>query len=172
MQQWSDFERAEQLATRSELERQLESVTCPTCESQWFEHVEVSQFQADHHVVVGQHVPTRPSTIPYILLRCVRCENKLIPRIIHQTRDIAAGTYDHFLDTLEEKGDSRSAKLELVEADVDKQAPAKVELLGVEFTKEQLTALKELLLAKPEEKPAPKKKTKKEEKNEVQSKEQ
>ncbi len=37
----------------------------------------------------------------------MRCDNLLEPRVLHNTRDAAGGTYDHFLDTLQGKGDTR-----------------------------------------------------------------
>jgi hypothetical protein len=154
MQQWSDFEKSINVAERAEMERRAESVTCKKCNSQWFEQVEVSEFVADHHVVVGQKVPERPSTIPYIVLRCIRCESLVAPRVLHATRDIAAGSFDSFLDTLEDKGDTRKAKMSLEEPDYDKAKPPTINLLGVDFNQEELVAMKTLL-----NKPAKKKKS-------------
>ena len=107
MQTWSDMERRE-AAIKKQLEKKdIECVSCPTCSSQWFEEVNVSRYKADHNLVLGQHVPTKPSTIPYILLRCLNCKDCLEPRVMHNTRDVVGGDYNNFLDTLEGKNDSR-----------------------------------------------------------------
>ena len=43
----------------------------------------------------------------YVMLKCVRCNELLEPRIIHNTRDIGGDAYDDLLDVLEGKGDIR-----------------------------------------------------------------
>jgi len=91
--------------------RDLESISCPSCSSQFFEHVRVAKFKADHNVVLGQDVPVKPGSAPYILLRCVLCKDWLEPRVLHNTRDVIGGDYNELLDTLEGKKDSR-AKIE------------------------------------------------------------
>ena len=108
MQQWEEFNRAEQIALKRQLDAELECVSCKTCSSTWFEQVKTFQFKAEHHLIIGQDVPTRtPGAVPFVLLRCMRCHDLLEPRILHNTRDLAAGTYDNLLDTLEGKDDLR-----------------------------------------------------------------
>lgn len=112
MQTFTDYE-AQQHKVLKELEkRDLECISCPSCGSQWFEQVRVSRFKADHNIVLGQDVPPRPSTIPYVLLRCILCKDLLEPRVLHNTRDVVGGDYNHFLDTIEGKHDSRKEKEE------------------------------------------------------------
>lgn len=83
-------------------------VTCTECKSQYFEEVECSKFLADHHLIIGQHVPTLPGTVSFKLLRCVKCGHLVEPRVINTTRDIAGGdNYSQFLDTLEKPVHSR-----------------------------------------------------------------
>jgi transcription elongation factor Elf1 len=86
----------------------LECIACPTCGSQWFVEVKANRYQVNHHVILGQDVPPEPNTISYILLRCVRCDDLLQPRVLHNTRDVAGDRYDDFLDTLEGKKDNRA----------------------------------------------------------------
>jgi hypothetical protein len=109
MQQWEMWNRAEQEQLKEKLTSELECVSCPSCQSTWFEVVDAFQFKADHQVILGQDVPTRrPGMIPYKVFRCLRCSNLLEPLIIHNTRDHAGGDYDNFLDTLEGKNDKRT----------------------------------------------------------------
>jgi len=85
----------------------LECINCPTCGSQWFTEIKAQRYQLDHNIILGQAIPTEPNTIPYLLLKCIRCENLLEPKILHNTRDVAGGKYDNFLDTIEGKFDTR-----------------------------------------------------------------
>lgn len=107
VQTYADFERQQNAILKQLEKRDLDCISCPKCSSQWFEQVKISRYKADHNIVLGQDVPPRPSTIPYILLKCVRCNDYLEPRVLHNTRDVVGGDYDHFLDTLEGKHDSR-----------------------------------------------------------------
>jgi hypothetical protein len=107
MQQWNDFNRQQEAIQKQLEKRDSECVSCPKCSSQWFEEVEVSRYKSDHNIVLGQKVPAKPGTIPYILLRCVTCTDLLEPRVLHNTRDVVGGDYNHFLDTVEGKEDSR-----------------------------------------------------------------
>jgi len=84
-----------------------ECIACPKCGGEWMEEVKAQRFKDDHNVVIGQPVPSKPGSIPYIILRCLYCNNMIEPRVVHQTRDIAGGDYNHFLDTVEGKMDKR-----------------------------------------------------------------
>lgn len=111
MQTWEDLKRSEAALLKREAELQLECVRCLKCDSTWFEEVDCYQFKADHHLILGQNVPTRRTgMIPYKMLRCLQCQNLLEPRIISNTRDIAGNDYDHLLDTLEGKLDKRTKR--------------------------------------------------------------
>jgi hypothetical protein len=74
--------------------------------------MKIQRFKIDHNVVLGQSVPAKPGSVPYVMLRCARCSNMIEPRIVHATRDVAGGGYDHFLDTMEGKDDKREKKQE------------------------------------------------------------
>lgn len=114
MEQWEQWQRAEQVALKQRQAQELEAVSCKTCGSQWFEQVRYVKVKADHMCIPGQEVPTvEPGLPPYILLRCVRCENQLQPRIQGQTygHDIASKSYANFLDTAEGKLDSREGAM-------------------------------------------------------------
>ena len=103
----------QQQALMDQIQKQKEQcIDCPVCSSQWFTEIEASRYQLDHNVILGQDVPTEPNTVPYKLLKCLRCDNLLEPRVLHNTRDAAGGTYDHFLDTLQGKGDTRDIEKE------------------------------------------------------------
>lgn len=104
---YADFEKQQQAIMKGLEKRDLECISCPNCSSQWFEQVKVSRFKADHNIVLGQEVPPKSNTIPYVLLRCIRCLDFLEPRVLHNTRDVVGGDYNHFLDTLEGQHDSR-----------------------------------------------------------------
>ena len=107
MQTYADFEQQQHAILKNLERRDLECISCPSCSSQWFEQVRISRFKADHNIVLGQDVPPKPSTIPYVLLRCICCQDFLEPRVLHNTRDVVGGDYNHFLDTLEGKHDNR-----------------------------------------------------------------
>ena len=87
--------------------KQEECINCPNCNSQWFTEVHANRYQVNHNVILGQQIPAEPNTLAYVLLKCVRCNELLEPRIIHNARDVAGDRYDHFLDTLEGKMDKR-----------------------------------------------------------------
>ena len=107
MNTYADFQANEQRILKAMEQRDKECISCPNCSSQWFEQVKISRYKADHNIVLGQDVPEKPGTIPYVLLKCVRCNDVLEPRVLHNTRDVVGGDYNHFLDTLEGKFDSR-----------------------------------------------------------------
>jgi len=109
---YSDFERSQMLAMKAEEEKDLDCIKCPQCQSQWFEQVPVSRYQNQRQVVIGQPVPAKPGSVPYILLRCIHCQNLVEPRVSRTVRDLAAQDYDHFLDTLEGKFDARTTEKE------------------------------------------------------------
>lgn len=107
MQTWEKYER-EQAAAQDQLERlKLDLIRCPTCDSTFFEQVEVSRYQVNHNIIIGQDVPKDPKSMPYKILRCIRCGDLLEPRVLHNTRDVGRDAYDDLLDTLEGKGDKR-----------------------------------------------------------------
>lgn len=107
METFSEFEKKQAIWLREKEERDLECVSCPQCGSQWFTEIPVSQYKAEHHVVVGQRVPPKPGTIPYLLLKCIVCEDLLEPRVLRNARDTAGGGYDYLLDTLSGLHDTR-----------------------------------------------------------------
>lgn len=109
---YSDFERSQAMAMKAEQEKDLDCIKCPQCSGQWFEQVPISRYQNQRQVVIGQPVPAKPGSVPYILLRCVHCQNLVEPRVSRTVRDLAAQDYDHFLDTIEGKLDSRKKKEE------------------------------------------------------------
>jgi len=106
LQTFGDFDKEQANLMKHLNERDKESLSCPTCDSQWFTETKVTKFKADHHVIVGQVIPPS-NAVDYILLKCIRCEELLEPRILHNSRDVAGGNYDDLLDTLEGKKDKR-----------------------------------------------------------------
>ncbi len=105
---YTDLEQQEAARLRRQEKIANECISCPQCGCQWLESVSAQRFQLNHNVIVGQDVPPQPGSIPYKLLRCVRCSNLIEPRIIHNTRDLSANSYDEFLDTMEGHNDERS----------------------------------------------------------------
>lgn len=115
MRQYEDLERQQMEVLQRKQKEDMECVSCPKCGSQWFEEVAFYRYKSSHNVILGQNIPPRPGSIPYFLLRCVRCTNLLEPRVLHNTRDIGGNDYDFLLDTLEGKGDKRVAEEDQVE---------------------------------------------------------
>jgi len=150
MQQWEEWKKVENEALKMRNAAQLESISCTTCQSTWFESVNVYQYKAEHYVIIGQDVPTRRTgMVPYKLLRCIRCSSLLEPRITRGT-DIAGNDYDSFLDTLEDKDNiKQEVKLSTIENLKAKVAEleAKLTLLLTSEEKEEETT--EDLLEKP-----------------------
>lgn len=107
MTTWTEWEKSSLRVLKEQEDIDNTCIHCPKCDSQWFEEIRVTRYKEDHNVVIGQPVPAKPGSIPYIVLRCIRCSNLLEPRVLHSTRDIAGGDYDKFLDCLEGKGDKR-----------------------------------------------------------------
>lgn len=133
MTTWTEWERATAVAQHKLNDKH--PVTCPKCSSTWMEQVEVYQYDANHQIIPGQRVPTlHPNTIPFILLRCLRCGDTLQPFILHAMRDISGGTiYDNFLDAMEGKGDTRpkvEGKDELVQNLITKVAELEAQILA------------------------------------------
>jgi hypothetical protein len=110
MTTWNEWEKQQLRVLEAKEEIDRSCLRCPKCDGQWFEEVKVTRYKEDHNVVVGQQVPARPGSIPYIVLRCIRCNDVLEPRVVHSTRDIAGGDYDKFLDCLEGLDDKRNPK--------------------------------------------------------------
>jgi hypothetical protein len=88
-------------------EKEKASMKCPTCSSLWFEEVQVARFKEDHWIAAGQSVPFAVGTQPYKLLKCVRCNDFLEPRMNMDTADYAVAGYAELTDTLQGKGDTR-----------------------------------------------------------------
>ena len=85
----------------------LECISCPTCNSQWFEEVEVSRYKLDHFVALGQKLPQRPGQQVFILLKCIHCGDHLEPKVSIDLRDRASESYNFLIETLEGKEDTR-----------------------------------------------------------------
>lgn len=104
---FADFERQQQAFVKQMKKHDLECISCPSCGSQFFEELEVAKFKASHNVILGQPVPIKPGSQPYILLKCIYCGDLLEPRVDNNTRDVLHGDYDQLLDTIEGKLDNR-----------------------------------------------------------------
>ena len=92
-------------------DKDLDCIKCPDCEGQWFEEVRCQRFKVDHHVILGQPIPAKEGSVPYIMLKCVHCGHMIAPKVLHSVRDTAGGDYDHFLDTVEGKMDKRAEEV-------------------------------------------------------------
>ena len=114
---YKDLQEQETARLKAQKEYDLECISCPQCDSQWFENVSAQRYQLNHNIIVGQDVPPKQGGVPYKLLRCVRCGNLIEPRVMHNTRDLAASDYDMFLDTMEGKLDVRDKSLHALEAE-------------------------------------------------------
>ena len=105
--QYAEMERAARAVRDAQNGKDLESISCPTCDSQWFEQVVVCRFKLDHHVALGQKVPYRPNQQDFVMLKCVRCNDYLEPKISMDLRDTSSDSYGFLKETLEGKGDKR-----------------------------------------------------------------
>lgn len=81
-----------------------DALQCPKCKCTFFEEVRVQQYMAAHNVIIGQAVPAVQGTVPFIVLRCVKCQDVTEPRILRgPTGDQINKRYDEFLDEMEGK---------------------------------------------------------------------
>lgn len=112
MQTYTDLEKQKAELEEKLRKMDLECVTCPKCSSQFFEEVKGMKFQLNHNLIPGQQVPPKAGAVGFVLLRCLRCANLIEPRVMHNSRDLAADDYNEFLDTLEGKGDTREKEPE------------------------------------------------------------
>jgi len=108
MQTYADFERNNAAALKAVEKKRTDCVSCPKCKSQWFQQFKIGRYVSDHNVILGQEVPAVAGEMSYVMLKCVRCEELLEPRIINSTRDVGGDAYDQLLDTLDGEGDGRS----------------------------------------------------------------
>jgi hypothetical protein len=107
MSTYNAYEKAQSRVLDQVQKESMECISCPECSSQWFEEVEVNRYQINHNLILGQSIPEEPGGVKYQLLKCIRCNELLEPRILHSGRDVSGDRYDHFLDTLEGKNDTR-----------------------------------------------------------------
>jgi hypothetical protein len=107
MQTYADFEKLNAAALKAEEKKRTDCVACPKCESQWFQQFRVGRFVSDHNVILGQEVPAVAGEMNYVMLKCIRCDELLEPRILHSTRDLGGDAYDQLLDTLDGGQDNK-----------------------------------------------------------------
>jgi hypothetical protein len=85
-----------------------DALTCPTCDSQWFERVQINKYKAEHFVILGQEIPAvTPGGIEYVMLKCVVCSDWMQPNILRNMGDPVDEGYNDLMDTLEGLKDSR-----------------------------------------------------------------
>lgn len=111
MQTYADFERQQQTFMDQMKKHDMECISCPKCQCQFFEQLEVMKYKADHNVILGQDVPPKPGSQPYKFLKCIKCNELLEPRILHNTRDVIGGDYEELLDILEGKNEKEPEKV-------------------------------------------------------------
>jgi len=77
MNQWRDFERSQNAAIKSQLEKEIYECKCGCT---WFEQVRVNQYVSSNPIVIGQEVP--PLTMgDFTMLKCARCGTMREPRM-------------------------------------------------------------------------------------------
>lgn len=98
-----------------------DAITCPTCESQWFEKILTNKYKAEHFVILGQEIPSvTPGGTEFIMLKCIVCHDWMQPNIQRTMGDVVDDGYNDLLDTLEGLKDIRLKKdKEDEEEDVD-----------------------------------------------------
>lgn len=89
------------LNKQQEVDRQV--IRCQSCKkSTYFFEIECLQFKLHHTTVLGQRAVPVGDSVPYILLKCVKCGELTEPKIHRNGRDTADKKYDAFLDLLED----------------------------------------------------------------------
>jgi hypothetical protein len=100
MTNFNDFSLPPIKINRSE---EPEALACPKCKCAWFEQILVTQFVAEHYVMIGQKVPPLQGSADIIVLRCLTCQNIVVPTILRNQRDNTTKSFDLFLDELDRK---------------------------------------------------------------------
>ena len=75
----------------------IDIVTCPNCNSEWFEIVSVSQYKKHTSIILGQK-PVKKESIEYFLYRCIKCNEIFEPEVQGGQHDQMRKKYDKFLD--------------------------------------------------------------------------
>lgn len=83
---------------------QVRTVKCDKCDSEFFEQVSGSKFNADQTVSVGQRLAPQET---YHFLRCVRCQEVYEPLVQYNGASQEGRAYDVFRDTMDGKNDKR-----------------------------------------------------------------
>lgn len=87
--------------------REQEVIICPECKCTFFEEVEISEYKADHWITLGQHVPRLPSTPVFFVLRCVKCNYMLEPRLNMEPADTAFPSYAKLAEIMKDTTDGK-----------------------------------------------------------------
>ena len=78
MNQWAHFERAQNVATKAKLNKEIYQCKCGCT---WFEQIRTNQFVSEQHIIPGQNVPPLNGE-DIFLLRCVRCGSMTEPKVM------------------------------------------------------------------------------------------
>ena len=103
----SEVEQQQFNSLKSQVERDLDCVTCSECGSQWFERMEVARFDETKTLIPGQEIPRKQGLETFKMLRCIVCQEISVPNVQAFGRDVIASDYNHMLDTVEGKFDER-----------------------------------------------------------------
>ena len=98
---WGEWEKGGESAEAKKLVADHDCIKCAKCKCTYFEEVRATQYLIQHSVIIGQPVPPKPSEIPFILYRCIKCKELTEPRLLRTARDNANKKYDAFLIELE-----------------------------------------------------------------------
>lgn len=107
MQQWNEFEKAQNAALKGP-PKQL--IKCVECGGSWFECIELSQFDANKMSSLGQRPPYDGST--YFVLKCGRCGELHEPPVNRVMFNTETKDYDSMLDELQAPKETHGGRRE------------------------------------------------------------
>ena len=76
MNQWNNFERAQNAAAKRQLNKEIYECQCGCT---WFEQLQVNQFVSESQIIPGQKVPPLNGE-DFYLLKCAKCSTLTEPR--------------------------------------------------------------------------------------------
>jgi hypothetical protein len=83
---------------QKKVKEDLDTLKCPKCGCSWFTQQIFGQYSDSSTVVLTQKPSAKSSE--FILFTCGRCNEKLEPRLLRQTRDSLDIEYDKFYNDM------------------------------------------------------------------------
>jgi hypothetical protein len=94
MNQWANFERSQNAASKAQLNKEIYECKCGCT---WFEQLKVNQFVSEQQIIPGQNVPPLNGE-DFFVLKCARCSALTEPQIM--LNNPTRGTEKKYLEAI------------------------------------------------------------------------